>query len=124
MKSTETWHWCWTITQWAARVLTVLVFLFWGGFFVEHLNQWFISPYPRTPPMSVWAGQVLHLLMLVGLLVSLRWPLPGLTIVAASALAFFGPLAGSRFPLFFGLTILPPLLLLLCGWRLRRLSIP
>jgi len=103
---------------WVARGLAVLVFLFWGAFFVEHLNEWFIAPRPRTPPASVWIGQFLHLLVLAGLLVALRWPRLGAALVVGAALAFF-PRAGDNYLLFAGLTSLPALLLLGC-WYLRR----
>jgi hypothetical protein len=99
-------------------VLAVLIFLFWGGFFVEHLNEWFIAPRPRTPPASVWFGQFLHLMMLVGLLVVLRWPRIGAVLVIGSALAFF-PRAGQNYALFTVITSMPALLLVLC-WYLRR----
>ena len=35
---------------WLGRILTVLVFLFWGAFFVEHLIEWFAHPLSNPPP--------------------------------------------------------------------------
>jgi hypothetical protein len=61
-----------------------------------------------------------HLLMLLGLLASLRWPRVGAGWVAVAAFAFFVDKTGPRFPLFFGLTIFPVVLLLGCEWASRR----
>jgi len=119
MKPIENPRLLWIIGLWMARGLALFMFLIWGAFFVEHLKEWFITPYPRTPPASVWIGQLLHLAMLVGLVVVLRWPIPGFVLLATSALVFFGMHAGSRFPWLFGITILPALLVVLCWWQLR-----
>lgn len=109
-----------SLLRWLARALAVGVFLLWGAFFVEHTQEWFIAPFPHLPPLKVCLGQALHLLMLGGLLVSLRWPRLGAVWVAVSAFAFFVDKTGSRFPVFFGMTIGPVLLLLLCDWLDRR----
>lgn len=103
-----------------ARVALVGVFLLWGAFFVEHLQEWFIAPLPNLPPLRVWLGQGLHLFMLIGLLASLRWPRVGAVWVAVSAFAFLHDKAGARFPVFFGMTMGPVLLLLFCRWLARR----
>jgi hypothetical protein len=99
------------------RALVLAVFLLWGAFFVEHTREWFVAPFPQLPPPKVWMGQALHLLLLAGLLVSLRWPRLGGVWVAVAALAFFFDKAGAQFPVFFGITVLPVLLLLLCRRR-------
>lgn len=108
-----------TVTRWLARALVVCVFFLWGAFFVEHTQEWFVAPFPQLPPLKVCIGQALHLLMLVGLLAGLRWPRLGAVWVAVTAFAFFAGKTGSRFPLFFGLTVFPVLLLLLCWWLER-----
>lgn len=106
-----------TLLRWLARALVLGLFLFWGSFFVAHTQEWFIAPLPKLPPLKVWGGHALHLLMLVGLLWSLRWPRVGGLVVVVAAFIFFRQFAGPRFPLFFGLTILPVLLLALCARR-------
>jgi hypothetical protein len=93
------------------------VFLLWGAFFVEHTREWFVAPFPQLPPPKVWMGQALHLLLLAGLLVSLRWPRVGGVWVAVAAFAFFFDKAGSQLPVFFGMTVLPVLVLVLCARR-------
>jgi hypothetical protein len=105
--------------RWSGRILAALLFLFWGAFFVEHTIEWFVRPYPQTPPAFVWLGQGLHLLMLVGLVALWRWELAGSLLVIASAFAFFVDKAGANFPLFFGVTALSGLLVL-CAWWLER----
>lgn len=109
-----------TLLRWLARALVLAVFLLWGAFFVEHTREWFVVPFPQFPPLKVWLGQALHLLLLAGLLVSLRWPRVGGVWVAVAAFAFFFDKAGSRFPVFFGMTVLPVLVLVLCGAVDRR----
>jgi len=111
-----------TLLYWSARVLAVLVFLFWGAFFLEHLS-WFFKPFAEWPsifkpvaewpPARVWLLQLAHLAMLIGLLVLLRWELAGSALTIVSALVFFVSVAGSRFPLFFAVTSLPAILALL-----------
>lgn len=116
-----------TLVHLLARALVVGVFLLWGAFFVEHTLEWFIAPFPHLPPLKVCLGQALHLLMLLGLLASLRWPRVGAVWVGVSAFAFFVDKAGANFPLFFGLTLGPVLLVLCCawleGWMRRRQTV-
>jgi len=112
------------ITRWVARVLALAVFLLWGAFFVEHTGEWFVAPFPQLPPLKVCLFQCLHLLLLLGLLASLRWPRLGLIWVAVVACAFFLPVAGARFSIFFGITILPVLLLALCDWLNQSNHLP
>src|SRR5262249_46623303 len=58
--------------RWLGRTLALLLFLFWGAFFLEHLAEWFLGP-QGAPPLRVWVSQVLHLGMVVGLALMLRW---------------------------------------------------
>jgi hypothetical protein len=111
------------ILRWTARVLALGLFLLWGAFFVAHL-EWFTQPSKGLPPPWVWAAQLMHLTMLVGLLLLWRWPLWGGLVAIVGAAAFFLPLAWeSRSPtsllVFFGVTILPALLALI-GYALQQ----
>ncbi|MCW5555903.1 MAG: hypothetical protein KIS67_27565 [Verrucomicrobiae bacterium] len=110
--------WIVTLLRWLARALVLGVFVLWGSFFVAHTQEWFIAPLPQLPPLKVWVGHALHLLLLVGLLGSLRWPRAAGLVVVVAAFTFFLQCAGSRFPVFFGLTVLPVLLLALCTRRI------
>lgn len=109
-----------SVLRWAGRILAGLVFLFWGMFFVEHLQEWFIAPWPKTAPVAVWIGQGLHLAILVGLMLAIWKPFIGAPLAICASFAFFIDKAGASFPLFFGITALPAVLLLLSAWMQRR----
>lgn len=103
--------------RWIARALSVALVLLWGAFFVEHL-AWFWSD-PR-PPAWVWLLQGLHLLMLVGYLVSLRWERTGSAIAAAAAIAFFSFAAGRNAPWFILMGLVPVALYAYTWARVRH----
>ena len=107
------------ITLWVSRALVCGIFLLWGAFFIEHTSEWFVTPFPHLPPLKVCLFQALHLLLLLGLLASLRWSRVGLIWVTVAACAFFLPIAGVRALAFVGITILPVLLLTGCDWLKR-----
>ncbi len=108
MRISSTWI---ALLYWSARVLAVVVFLFWGAFFLEHLS-WFLRPVAEWPSARVWLLQLAHLAMLIGLLMVLRWEIAGSVLTIGAALVFFVSVAGSRFPLFFAVTSLPAVLAL------------
>lgn len=108
------------VLRWAGRILALLLFLFWGSFFVEHTIEWFVRPLPRTPPLAVWWAHGLHLVLLLGLLALWRWERVASVVVIVAAFVFFVDKAGPRFPLFFGVTIVPALLVLAAAWRTPR----
>ena len=64
------------------------------------------------PPVS-GCCKLAHLALLAGLLLLIRWEIPGSVLTIAAALVFFAAVAGRQFPLFFGVTILPAALVLL-----------
>ena len=70
----------------------------------------------------VWLLQLLHFLMLAGLLMLLRREIPGSILTIAGALGFFAGVAGPRFPLFFGITTVPMVLVLLGRLLFDRLT--
>ena len=105
------------VAFWSGRILAIGLFLFWGAFFVEHLG-WFLHPGEGLPPARVWLLQLAHLILLAGLLTLVRREILGSILTVAAALVFFAATAGPRFPVFFGLTILPVVLTLL-GRRRR-----
>jgi hypothetical protein len=107
---------------WLGRILTVLVFLFWGAFFVEHLVEWFAHPVSNPPPFQVWIAQALHFLMLAGLAVALRWQRIGGVVVAVAGLLFLVR-AGANFPVFYAMTLLPTAILVISRWAIRRTSL-
>jgi hypothetical protein len=104
--------------RWMARVLALVLFVFWGSFFVEHAVEWFARPGPWPPPAVIMLSAA-HLILLAGLALAWKWELAGSILILASALAFFAPVAGRKFPLFFAATALPAALFLYCWWRTR-----
>lgn len=110
------------VLRWAARGLAALLFLFWGSFFLHHLQEWFMD-LGKLPPPWVFAAQGLHLLFLLGLVVGWRWEVPGALLVLAGAIPFFfWAAAGRNSLLFTSATCLPALLWLACG-LLSRLGL-
>lgn len=104
--------------RWVARAISIVLFLFFGAFFVEHLS-WFFSS-EGSPPAIVWLLQGVHLLMLVGFLLALKWEAAGSVLITVSSLIFLSQAAGERFLPLFAITIVPALLFLTCWWKERR----
>lgn len=109
------------VLRWSARVVATLLFLLWSAFFVEHTIEWFIQPLPQTPPAGVWLGHAQHFLILAGLVMLWRWEVIGSLVLIGSSLVFFVDKAGANFPLFFGVTAIPAVLLLVGRWLARRI---
>ncbi len=120
-----------TIVCWTGRVLALGLFLFWGAFFVEHLQEWFMHPFKGFPPVWVCLAQLAHLTILIGLVTLWRWQATGSVITILGSLSFFGGLAISQaiagkqylsFLAFLTFTIIPALLTLAC-WFARTHSL-
>ena len=75
------------------RVLAIGFLAVWGAFFVEHLG-WFLHPGQGFPPARVWLLQLVHLAQLAGLLMLIRWEIPGSVLKIAAAPVFFAAVAG------------------------------
>lgn len=75
-----------------ARIASVVLLLFWGAFFVEHM-AWFTDS-SGWPPPEVWLAQGLHLLFLIGYLTSLLWDVLGSVLIAVGVVLFFGLIGG------------------------------
>ena len=73
---------------------------------------------PMPPARVVWV-MVAHFALLAGFLVTWKWELPGSAMILIGALAFFSQAAGQNFPLFFGITVIPPVLYFYCWWAGR-----
>lgn len=116
-----------SILCWTGRILALGLFLLWGAFFVEHLQEWFSHPAKGLPPVWVWLAQLAHLTILIGLATLWRWQATGSILTILGSLAFFGGLAISQaiagrqyllFLAFLTATIIPALLTLAC-WFAR-----
>ncbi len=106
-----------TLVRWVARVSAAVLFLFWGAFFLAHL-QWFADIH-HWPPLWVVGLVGLHFLMLLGLVLGWRYELAGAALVMATAIPFFA-IAGRDPVLYAGVTCLPAALWLYCGWPVHR----
>ena len=83
---------------WAGRVTAVLLFLFWGAFFVEHTKEWLLRSDGKLPPLWVLVQYGFHFLMLVGLAAMLKWDRVGALVLTVSTFAFFGFIGLRGFP--------------------------
>ncbi len=95
------------IFLWIARIFALLIFLFWGAFFCEHLFEWFLHSKDGLPPVSVWFSMVLHLVMLIGLVIMLKWDRLGAFITILGTVAFFLSIGYHGFPFIAMINILP-----------------
>lgn len=84
--------------KWGGRLTALLLLLFWGMFFVEHLSEWFLRGDGRYPPAWVWVQQVFHFVMLAGLAMMLRWDKLGAIVMIMGKVAFFGGIGFRGFP--------------------------
>ncbi len=105
-----------SIVRLAARILSVMLFLLWGAFFIEHLS-WFTAIGGSAPPAKVWLLQAVHFLLLVGYLVSLKWEKVGSIIVVISAVIFFSAAAGINAIPFVIVSVFPVLLFMYCWMK-------
>lgn len=107
-----------SVFRWLGRALAVLLFLFWGAFFVEHLSEWFLNARRGELPLWVWGSQVLHLGMLIGLLLMLRWEKLGTVVTVLATTAFFANIGVSSFP-YIALLNAAPVLCVAVSWMIR-----
>lgn len=86
-----------SILRWLGRGVALLLVLFWGAFFIEHINEWYRQPQGYPPPW-VTVAMGMHLGMIIGLLLSLRWDRLGILITIISTLGFMAA-SGAVIPL-------------------------
>lgn len=111
------------VARTAARILSILLFLLWGAFFVEHLS-WFSTETLNTPPLQIWLAQGSHLLLLAGYLLSLRWERAGSTLIVVNAVLFFGYAAGTSAAPFIIVSTFPVMLYAYCWMKQTSRSGP
>lgn len=100
----------------SARILSVLLFFFWGAFFIEHLS-WFFSESLTTIPANVWFVQGTHVFLLAGYLVSLKWEKTGSVLIVTNAVLFFTFAAGINAVPFIVVSLFPVMLYGYCWMR-------
>lgn len=106
------------VVRLSARILSGLLLLFWGVFFVEHLS-WFSSVPAENPPLNVWLLSVLHLTLLIGYALLFKWEKTGSILLTLSAVFFFLFAAGVNAIPFIIVSVFPAMLLAYC-WKQER----
>jgi hypothetical protein len=86
------------VVRWGVRIWGTGVALFWGAFFIEHLN-WF-APGREIAPLRVWLLQGLLGLVVLTLICGWRYERVGGTLALLASIVFFVAVAGSRAWLF------------------------
>jgi hypothetical protein len=104
--------------RWLGRALALLLLLFWGAFFLEHLSEWFWNAQGAAPPTRVWISQMLHLAMLAGLALMLRFDWLGAIVTVLGTTAFFASIGMHSFP-FIALLNLLPIACFTASWSLH-----
>jgi len=75
---------------WFGRGIGLLLAIFWGLFFVEHLNAWYLDP-KGWPPLWVTAAMVSHGVIILGLAAMLRWTWIGAALTLVGTIGFLAP---------------------------------
>jgi hypothetical protein len=96
--------------KWGGRATAVLLFVFWGAFFVEHLSEWFLNAGGHYPPAWVWRQMFAHFAMLAGLALMWKWDRLGSLVVSIATVGFFGGIELSSFPYIALLNLIPVVL--------------
>lgn len=97
----------------AARILSIVLLMLWGTFFIEHLS-WFFVEINNTPPIKIWFAQGLHFLLLIGYITTLKWERIGSALVVVSAVLFFSYVAGVNAIPFIIVSVFPVMLYAFC----------
>ena len=82
--------------KWTGRALSLLLLVFWGAFFVGHMQEWFLRPDGQYPPAWVFRQQIFHFLMLVGLAIMLRWDKLGTVVMVLATYFMFALIPGHQ----------------------------
>lgn len=103
-----------------ARLMSILLFLIWGLFFISHL-YWFFPPQP-IPPVEIWFGQAMHLGLVISYPLSFWKEKAAAILMIVCALFFFFLVVGSGGAIvYFVLSIIPAILYFITT-RMRMVS--
>jgi len=94
------------VLLWSARSTAALLFFFWGSFFYEHLNEWYIGK-TQFPPMHVSLTVAAHALLLIGYLISFKFEKTGMIMITLFSFLFFMPIMGLKGLPFTLISLLP-----------------
>lgn len=108
----------WRLLRLSAHLMSILLFLLWGFIFYSHI-YWFLPPEP-APPILVWIGQGLHLLLLVSYVLLFWKARTASLLMVSSAFVYFFLVVGSGGAIaYFLLSILPAAFLFIAA-RLKK----
>jgi hypothetical protein len=93
------------LVLWSAQTLSLLLFLFWGAFFIEHLQ--FFTNVNDKPAFIVYLITVFHFMLLVSYIFAMWKHFAGSVMMIIFALAFFVFTAGQMFLPFFLISAIP-----------------
>lgn len=102
------------VARWIARILAALFVLLWGGFFLHHLDEWYLRQ-DRFPPAHVTGLMLLHFGFLAGLVAGFRWEKAGGLLTVACGAAFFGLIGAWKIWHLWMPTLIPGLIWLWLG---------
>ncbi len=91
------------IARWIGRGLCTALFILWGMFFVEHLNE-FTSPGVEQPPFWAWLLQFVHGLLLISYLICWKYEKIGSLGILIFASIFFISVGAAWYLLLISLT--------------------
>lgn len=102
-------------------VTSLLLFILWGSFFIDHLS-WFVVSGEPVPPLEIWLLQAAHLVFVAGYLVILKWERVGSVMIVLGALLFFTFAAREEAVPYFSISIVPVLVIIVK--KLRQILLP
>lgn len=89
----------------------IILFFFWGSFFVDHFIEWYVQP-SGYPPMYVTMSMLAHGFLLVSYIIILWKPKIGAILIAFASILYFLPLLGFSGIVFTLVALTPSLLYL------------
>lgn len=102
----------------SAQLLCLILFVAWGYLFIRHVH-WFLPP-EASPPVWIWIGQGVHLLLLVSYMVPFWNEKAGSIFMTVTAFVFFFLLFASGGAVaYFLISIMPAILFLIAG-RIKK----
>jgi hypothetical protein len=109
--------------KWGGRVTALVLFLFWGAFFVEHLSELLRHSDGQYAPGWVWRQQFAHFAMLAGLAIMLKWERIGSLVLVIATIGFFAGIGFPGFPYIALLNLIPVVLCSLYWMAEKRLPL-
>lgn len=110
------------IARKTGKIFSLLLFVLWGTFFIEHLS-WFYVEVNNRPTVQIWFAQVFHLFLLTGYLISLKWEKIGSGFIIVNSVLFFGFAAGVNSIPFVIVSSFPVMMFAFCWMKERNIDL-